>query len=406
MTSEGAEVEDLRIQKATVPVEDNRNLQRIQSNRMMLDLRRQVQWQSQVIRDLKAERDRLTSELASRLFYVEAQLRREQKHIEALLSEKDQYIHFQALQIQSLKSMLARTDLRYRHDHNDCNPSTGRRTKLAPPLSKRFSVALDEYIKDKGIVSRALPVMVNVEAENDKNKTSSKRSHSTCTRTRSMPELRLDNVPEYENLEWSKVRENYYAAWYQNSPEPILSPNVIEELAARRWTSDCDSEHSDSLDSGISSPSIKSRNDHLNEISFPNGKDNNVAQSDHVPCRRSSSIGNFINRTFSSSSTQLEKIKDDCELSENIVSNARRHSSFSGIETKDCLQGQESMQKIIEQPKSTSRFVSSANRNFGTNHRSVTKPRDIKFRKLFKFRRRTETIIDQENSPCDDYMTV
>ncbi|KFM77162.1 hypothetical protein X975_10590, partial [Stegodyphus mimosarum] len=405
MTSESPEGEDLRIQKATVPVEDNRNLQRIQSNRMMLDLRRQVQWQSQVIRDLKAERDRLTSELASRLFYVEAQLRREQKHIEALLSEKDQYIHFQALQIQSLKSMLARTDLRYRHDHKDCNPSSGRRMKLAPPLSKRFSVALDEYIKDKGIVSRALPVMVNIEAENDKN-SSSKRSHSTCTRTRSMPELRLDNVPEYENLEWSNVRENYYASWYQNNPEPILSPNVIEELAARRWTSDCDSEHSDSLDSGISSPSIKSRNDHLNEISFPSGKDNNVVQSDHVSRRRSSSIGNFINRTFSSSSTQLEKIKDDCELPENVVSNARRHSSFSGVETKYCLQGQEPVQKKIEQPKSASRFISSANRNFGTNHRSVTKPRDIKFRKLFKFRRRTETIIDQENSPGDDYMTV
>ncbi|GFR23256.1 uncharacterized protein TNCT_308241 [Trichonephila clavata] len=386
------------------PHEGNPQFQRIQSNRMMLDLRQQVQWQNKIIRELKIERDRLTKELASRLFFVEAQLRREQKHIESLLNEKDQYIHFQDLQIESLKSLLSQVDMDFRHNqectHRARSASTnasGRRSKVqAPPLSKRYSVAIDEYMKDNGIVSRALPVVVQMDTE--KKDCSSQKHHSRCSRALSLPELNVNKPAEYIGP------DQCYAPYNRFVTDHPLSQEVIDELAARRWTSDCDSEHSDSLDSGISSPSITSRSLHMDDIPHPVLPEDRRAKTESVSSRRSSTISNFLNRKFSFSSTQLEKIKDRADFTDNGSSaGSRRHNSFSEVKTKD-FNETESMRKAVEEQKPR-KFISSANRNFGTNHRSVTKPRDIKFRKLFKFRRRAEP-TDQDNIQCEDYMTV
>ncbi|XP_054706905.1 uncharacterized protein LOC129216713 [Uloborus diversus] len=381
--------------------EEYKSSHRVQNNRMMLDLRQKIQWQSQVIKDLKAQRDRLTRELDSRLFFVEAQLQREQKHIEALLSEKDQYIQFQSLQIQSLKYILSHIDSNERKCcHKGRSVSCGRRSKAVPPPGKRYSVALDEYMRESGgIISRAQPVVVQVEADCD-NKAQS--HHSPCSRTRSLPELRFCNEPEYENLDFA-ARQIYCYDSVCSSDH--LSQNVIDELAVRRWTSDCDSENSDSLDSGISSPSIKSRNIHLSEENFSFPSDVNVVKANTMTPRRSSTIGNFINRTFSSSSTQLEKIKDAELVHQETISSGRRHNSFSEVKSSEMKQKIDTVVKQPEEHKSTNRFISSANRNFGTNHRNVTKPRDIKFRKLFKFRRRNEIVNPEPPSP-DDYMTV
>ncbi|XP_055932235.1 uncharacterized protein LOC129962513 isoform X2 [Argiope bruennichi] len=389
--------------------------QRIQSNRMMLDLRQQVQWQNKIIRELKIERDRLTKELASRLFFVEAQLRREQKHIESLLNEKDQYIHFQDLQIESLKSLLSQVDLDFRHNqdcsHRSRSASTnasGRRSKMsAPPLSKRYSVAIDEYMKDNGIVSRALPVVVQMDANKEKKECSSQQKiHSRCIRTLSLPDLHRNKVATTERI----GPDQCYGPYNGFGGEHALSQDVIDELAARRWASDCDSEHSDSLDSGISSPSITSRSLHLDEIPHPVLPDDRSVKSDNIPTRRGCAISNFLNRKFSFSSTQLEKIKDRDDNGENRCNNtltaSRRHNSFSEIKTKDFQEAckEITVQKVMEEQKPR-KFISSANRTFGTNHRSVTKPRDIKFRKLFKFRRRAEP-TEQEVIHCEDYMTV
>ncbi|XP_015907788.1 uncharacterized protein [Parasteatoda tepidariorum] len=377
-------------------------LHRIQNNYMMLDLRKQIQWQSQVIRDLKIERDRLTKELASRLFYVEAQLRREQKHIESLLKEKDQYIRFQGLQIESLKTILSKVDWDYRR-HQDCNQKSRsattnlsvRRGKVPPPLDKRFSYALDEYMKDHGVVSRAQPVIVQADSEGDKKPQKQKDTSYGCFRARSLPELRIDKTTENRNPSCS------FSSYYQSISDLGLPQDIIDELASRRWTSDCDSEHSDSLDSGISSPSIKSRNMHA--FPMPPVSGAGKVKQDNSSQRRCS-IGNFLNRTFSLSSSQLDKIKDNEEYQvKNVPS--RRHGSFSVSKNKSFDHDCHVVRKPEEEPKPRNRFISSANRTFGTNHRSVTKPRDIKFRKLFKFRRRSEP-IDQGAINPEDYMTV
>lgn len=384
----------------------NPHLQRIQSNCMMLDLRKQVQWQSQVIRDLKVERDRLTKELASRLFFVEAQLKREQKHIEALLNEKDQYIRFQDLQIESLKCVLSQVDWDYRRQQQCTNrgrsmSSSARRPSNKPPqqapsphLSKRYSVALDEYMKDNGIVSRAHPVVVQAEKECP--------PRSRCTRTLSLPELRFNNN---NNMQEPLGPDQCYGPYSNFSQNHGISQGVIDELAARRWTSDCDSEHSDSLDSGISSPSIQSRSMHLEESHHsPVFADDHGIKSNNAPVRRGSSIGSFLNRKFSFSSNHLEKMKDDHHDGRSVCPTARRHGSFSGTNTNDIDQESGLHQRICEEQK-PKKFISSANRTFGTNHRSVMKPRDIKFKKLFKFRRRTEP-VDQDVIHCEDFMTV
>lgn len=382
---------------------------------MMLDLRQQVQWQNKIIRELKIERDRLTKELASRLFFVEAQLRREQKHIESLLHEKDQYIHFQDLQIESMKSLLSQVDLDFRHNQ-DCTHrsrsaatnASGRRSKMAaPPLSKRYSVAIDEYMKDNGIVSRALPVVVQMDSGGkDKKQCQSEQQkpYARCIRTLSLPDL-------HRKSSTTIGPDQCYGPYNGFGGDHVLSQDVIDELAARRWASDCDSEHSDSLDSGISSPSITSRNLHLDDLPHPVSPDDRSVKSDSVPTRRGCVFSNFLNKKFSFSSTQLEKIKDRDENGENRCSGTltanKRHNSFSEIKTAKGFQetcNEITVQKVMEEQKPR-KFISSANRTFGTNHRSVTKPRDIKFRKLFKFRRR-EQPTEQEAIHCEDYMTV
>lgn len=408
------------------------NHRRINSNQIMLDLRHQVQHQERMIRNLIAERDGLTRELDSRLFLVEAQLRREQKHIEAVLTEKEQLIQFQALQIHSLKQVLSQVS--HNQNHYQRNHRSSKRS-----LSKRYSVALDECMKDHCIVSRALPVMVNGENETLRAK------NMKCNRTRSLPELRFKEMIANQEFchemiqnqlmndrtstqQWchlpSHVAPKHLQFNIKNLDKPSttccrnLSHDILDELSSRRWASDCDSEHSDSLDSGISSPSIKSRNMHDNfglsdqdsstdvekknanyapsrrsttknstshDRSEPEFRNDETLNGGNQKPRRSSSIGNFINRTFSSSSS--EKMKDNHDAT------ARRHSSFSGAEVKD-LEPENTVQKP--------RLINSTNRTFGTNHRSVTKPRDIKFRKLFKFRRRTEP----DPVISTDYMTV
>lgn len=407
---------------------------RIHSNQIMLDLRQQVQRQERIIRSLVAERDRLTRELDSRLFLVEAQLRREQKHIESVLTEKEQLIEFQAKQIYSLKQMLSQVS--ENQNHYQRNHRSSKRS-----LSKRYSVALDEYMNDHCTVSRALPVMVQSEHQIKSIR------HMKRNRARSLPELRFKDAgtgqefcqqllqnhllhsKSISHQQWCQLPSNdvskqpsYFVADAEMESKACcrhLPPVILDEISSRRWTSDCDSEHSDSLDSGISSPSIKSRNMHENfepnahvsmaeseknihghaergtvvensldnpyNIFEPEFRNREALESGSQKPRRSSSIGNFINRTFSSSSSS-EKMKDGQET------NARRHRSFSGAEVKDLMQE--------NRPEKT-RFINSTNRTFGTNHRSVTKPRDIKFRKLFKFRRRTEPEPVNE-----DYMTV
>ncbi|KAG8178759.1 hypothetical protein JTE90_006602 [Oedothorax gibbosus] len=386
----------------------NPHLHRIQSNCMMLDLRKQVQWQSQVIRDLKTERDRLTQELASRLFFVEAQLKREQKHIEALLSEKDQYIRFQDLQIESLKCVLSQVDWDYRRQQQNAQrgrsmSSSARRSSnnskpqqaVPPPsLSKRYSVALDEYMKDNGIVSRAQPVVVTA-AEKEC------PPRSRCARALSLPELRLNNGAQQGPL----GPDQCYGPYENFSQSHGISQGVIDELAARRWTSDCDSETSDSLDSGISSPSIQSRSMYLDDpVNFSDNY--SIKSSGSIPTRRGSSIGNFLNRKFSFSSNHLEKLKDDHHRDEDgVCPTARRHGSFSGVNCSNEIDQESGLHQRICEEQKPKKFISSANRTFGTNHRSVMKPRDIKFKKLFKFRRRTEP-VDQDMIHCEDFMTV
>lgn len=410
---------------------DSLSSRRIHSNQIMLDLRQQVQRQERIIRSLVAERDRLTRELDSRLFLVEAQLRREQKHIETVLTEKEQLIEFQAKQIYSLKQMLSQVS--ENQNHYQRNHRSSKRS-----LSKRYSVALDEYMNDHCTVSRALPVMVQGEYQIKSIR------HMKRNRARSLPELRFKDTgssqefcqqlmqnhllhsksishPQWCQLPFNDVSKHpsYLVGDESKTCCRHLPPVVLDEISSRRWTSDCDSEHSDSLDSGISSPSIKSRNMHENfesnahvsmaerennmhghaargpvvenshdnpyNIFEPEFRNREALESGSQKPRRSSSIGNFINRTFSSSSSS-EKMKD----SQDTI--ARRHRSFSGAEVKDL---------IPESRPEKTRFINSTNRTFGTNHRSVTKPRDIKFRKLFKFRRRTEP--DPVN---EDYMTV
>ncbi|GIX76092.1 uncharacterized protein CEXT_500271 [Caerostris extrusa] len=252
---------------------------------------------NKIIRELKIERDRLTKELASRLFFVEAQLRREQKHIESLLNEKDQYIHFQDLQIESLKSLLSQVDLDFRHNqecsHRSRSASTnasGRRSKTSgPPLSKRYSVAIDEYIKDNGIVSRALPVVVQMDSVKENKECSPQKLQPRCIRTLSLPELNKQT-----NFIGPDQRYGPYNGYVA---EPAISQAVIDEMAARRWSSDCDSEHSDSLDSGISSPSITSRSLNFDEIPQPVLPNDYKPKTDSIPTRRT--ISNFLNRKFS-----------------------------------------------------------------------------------------------------------
>lgn len=389
---------------------------RVQNNQIMLDLRHQVQNQERVIRNLIVERDGLTRELDSRLFLVEAQLRREQKHIESVLNEKEQLIEFQAREIHSLKQLLSQVS-----ENQNYYQRSNRSSKRS--LSKRYSVALDEYMKDHCIVSRALPVIVHGENEMQSSK------YMRRNRARSLPELRFKEEAENQMCCDDLIQNHLmhgtnspHQRWCHSSPNAVsnhlpfvmnnaksqvcsrpLQHDILDDISNRRWASDCDSEHSDSLDSGISSPSIKSRNMHENflhqdpfmesekkanspyDIFEPEYRSHEIRDSGPQKPRRSSSIGNFINRTFSSSSSS-EKTKDNQEVT------ARRHSSFSGAENKNME---------LESPVQKTRFINSTNRTFGTNHRSVTKPRDIKFKKLFKFRRRTEP-----DPVTEDYMTV
>lgn len=269
------------------------------------------------------------------------------------------------------------------------NSSKPQQAVPPPSLSKRYSVALDEYMKDNGIVSRAQPVVVTA-AEKEC------PPRSRCSRALSLPELRLNKQ------QGPLGPDQCYGTYGSFSQNRGISQGVIDDLAARRWTSDCDSETSDSLDSGISSPSIQSRSMHLDDpVNFADN--HGIKSSGSIPTRRGSSIGNFLNRKFSFSSNHLEKMKDDHH--HDVDSAARRHGSFSGMDCSNEIDQESGLHQRICEEQKPKKFISSANRTFGTNHRSVMKPRDIKFKKLFKFRRRTEP-VDQDVIHCEDFMTV
>lgn len=476
-------------------VEERLHVQRIQSNQIVLDMRRRLEWQEEVIRSLKSERDRLMRDLTSRLLLVEAELRREQKHIETLLEEKDRIIEQQGRELQILK------------DSREISLPVPSDTLKKPwskirnaALSRRFSIALDEYIKDCTTVSRASPIFLNdsdartseqvdpaasrpervkgtslprkfpsyhnikqeVNREHEADVTlshldtsvvsgekmtqeinSSNRSNghtkSNCTghftlkkhEAISLPDLRKrsseneesdfssvevpernipSRLPSYPNLLLQGNNSIIKIPWYKPPPDqPSLGVQTSVDSAGLDSESLGSSDQSDSLDSGISIHSVSARdpNDHsfnsnylrsssksfqTNEcaerISSLNSKSLSVPNS---PARKSFNCdSNFGFRAppeyfLPSSSSGIYdpslRILDDsgCSGTETINSD---------FKTK-VVDRSGSCERLPTTSSGVSSWVSgSSNRSFGTNHRSVTKPRDIKFRKLTKFQNR------------------
>lgn len=481
-------------------VEERLHVQRIQSNQIVLDMRRRLQWQEEVIRSLKAERDRLMRDLTSRLLFVEAELRREQKHIETLLEEKDRIIEQQGRELQILKDA-REVSLPVPSDSLKKPWSKIRNAAL----SRRFSLALDEYIRDCTTVSRASPIFLNDSDVSPSEQADSSVSGPERMKGTSLPrkfpsyhnikqEIRKENetcvtlphldtsvvsgehghvAPGINSSNHANVRSNSTGYFPLKKHEAISLPDLRKRSSQNEESDFCSievpeknnvpsrlpsypnlllqgnnsvikipwykppldqsslgthtpmvtivdsagldseslgsSDQSDSLDSGISvhSISVGDPNDHnfssnyfrstsksfqtnecAEKLSSLNSKSVSVPSS---PARKSFNCDTGLSfrsppeYVFSSPPSGTY----DCSSRIPGESGCSGTSTINSDFKTKVVDRSGSCERLPTTSSGVSSWVSgSSNRSFGTNHRSVTKPRDIKFRKLTKFQNR------------------